>query len=197
MRNSIRLAVTLSLSLLQVGFAYQAPKCTLTLDAAPDIRGIRLAMTLKAFRELFPEVEEGETHKMYAVPVRQEKYGISTVLFLRNDIYFNQKLEGLARLEVQFLDEKVSQVQVGYDDSVKWGNLAEFRNQVTEALKLTNAWQPTSRGDESVLECRGFNIIASLSELYPTLYLSDMSAPAIIEQRKREEEEKAKKRFKP
>lgn len=100
-------------------------------------------------------------------------------------------------LDISFLDKRVYEISITYDDTIEWDNTSEFVSRVSEALGLPAAWE--EREDDwqiQDLECKGFRLMAWV-KTYPKreayLFLADKVAEKIIANRERNQ----KRTFKP
>jgi hypothetical protein len=105
-------------------------------------------------------------------------------------------LEGVKRFSLEFLDDRLTYIEIEYDDSTKWENPESFAAKLSETMKLPDAWQ--NEHGRSILKCAGFNIIASASSYGgPSVVIENPLAKEIREKRQKALEEKQRKEFTP
>jgi hypothetical protein len=121
-------------------------------------------------------------------------------------------LKGVRKLEMRFIDGRLSYLQVTYDDSVTWNSIEQFVETVATTLKLPQEWKTPAESEgsqEKELRCEGFVLSANMGNTSdinsgPELILQDLAAwnamskrqIDLTEKAKREEDEK-RKAFKP
>jgi hypothetical protein len=168
----------LSLALLVLTFAqpfysqivYTRPTCQVELKDLPEIRGIKLRMDRNAFLSLFngnPAVYAAEPN-MKGLPAFKDVTGI----------WFD------------FYKEKLSRIEIEYDNSITWDGNREFQTNVSENLKLPYAWNA-----QAEMTCKDFQVKVRTS---PTsLEITDLTAKQGAVTDKKREEDAKKKAFKP
>jgi hypothetical protein len=123
-------------------------------------------------------------------------------------------LKGARKIQMRFIDGRLSYLEISYNDDVKWDSVEQFTETISTTLKLPNEWQLPEDSDggseRKELRCDGFVIAASTvgdpSDIHagPEMVLQDIAAWSalskrqndIVEKAKREEDEK-RKTFKP
>ncbi|HYW69711.1 MAG TPA: hypothetical protein VE961_01675 [Pyrinomonadaceae bacterium] len=210
-------------------------KCTLSLDRSPDLRGLRLGMTQAAVLARFPGVTIEKPNKFGLARLRllvvdmsaltragARDKGVQTDMtageadgssFVLDSARF-PALKGVRRMQLRFIDGRLSYLDVAYDDGIKWESVDQFVDTIAEALKLPKDWQTPEDSDggdqEKELRCEGFVISANTSgdatdsHAGPELILQDVAAwnamskkqNDLIDKAKRDEEAK-RKSFKP
>jgi len=212
------------------------PKCTLGLDHAPELRGFRLAMTQQNVLARFPGVSIEKPDKFGLARLRLSLIDSAAVIkaaatrdrgaqadisarpeegsaFILDGAKF-PALKGVRRIELRFIDGRLSFVLAAYDDSIKWDNIDDFVGTVSKALSLPSEWRaPDEAGADSTekeLRCDAFVISASVgadpldTHIGAQLTVEDLSAwkalskrqNDLVEKAKREADEK-RKSFKP
>jgi hypothetical protein len=120
--------------------------------------------------------------------------------------------KGVRKLQMRFIDGRLSHLEVTYDNSIKWDSIEEFADTVATNLKLPHDWKTppdSDGGQEKELRCEGFVLSANNGSATginsgPQLILQDLAAweamskrqNDIVDKAKREEQEK-RKTFKP
>jgi hypothetical protein len=211
------------------------PKCSLKLDQSPPLRGFRLGMTQEQVLRRVPGVSIEKPDKYGLSRLRLSILDTSGIIrtsvrdkavqpditatpddgsaFVLDSLRFPD-LKGVRKLQMRFIDARLSYLQIGYDDSSKWESIDQFVQAISTKLNLPAQWQvpADSPGDSEgkELRCDAFVISASLmadptdTHAGPEIVLSDVAAWNTMSKRqndttekaKREEEEK-RKAFKP
>jgi hypothetical protein len=103
----------------------------------------------------------------------------------------------VSNLTLGFLDRKVYEISITYDDSIDWNDTTEFVSRISNSLGLPPAWEKR-QDDPNIqdLECKEFRMVTwvknySKREVY--LSLTDTVAEMAIDSR----EKNQKKTFKP
>ncbi len=138
----------------------QEAKCTLTLAQLPqsaELRGFRLGMTLEQTKGQFPFVRVQVSNKFDF-----HKQGWVTA----DDLKENANFKGVEGLSLTFLDDKLIEIGVNYDNSIEWKSEEHFSTRVGEMLKLPNAWQRSlNTGYARQLECDGFQVRTRVNQI--------------------------------
>jgi hypothetical protein len=210
------------------------PKCTLGLDQSPELRGFRLGMTQAAVLSKLPGVTLEKPDKFGLARLRLSIIDASALIktgprdkgvqpdmiagandgsaFVL-DISKFPALKGTRKIQMRFIDGRLSHLQVSYNDDVKWESVDQIVETISPTLKLPNEWQTppeSGGGQEKELRCEGFvisaNMVGDSTDIHagPELVLQDVAAWTALSKRqndltekaKREEEEK-RKSFKP
>jgi hypothetical protein len=167
------------------------PNCTLPLERAPELRGLRLGAPQAGVLSRFPGTSVE----------KPDKFGLSQLQLTVNDTSAISKglpnrdnrdkgvqpdmisgpgaesafivdsakfpaLKGVRRVRLRFVDGRLAYAQVSYDDSIKWNNVDEFVETVAKTLNLSGAWNLPENSDGSGRErefrCDGFAMIGSV-----------------------------------
>jgi hypothetical protein len=212
----------------------QKPTCTLGINESPELRGFRMGMTQAAVLARLPGVTVGKPDKFGLARLRVSTIDSSLLIKpspkdkgVQPDISVGPDagsafvadagrfpaLKGVRKLEMRFIDGRLSYLQVTYDDSIKWDSIEQFVETVATTLKLPREWKTPAESDGGTLEkelrCEGFVLSANIgagSDINsgPELILQDLAAwnamskrqIDLTEKAKREEDEK-RKAFKP
>jgi hypothetical protein len=210
------------------------PKCMLALDQSPELRGFRLGMTQAAVLARLPgaTVEKPDKFGLARLrlsiidstslikPSAREKGVQPDMLAGPNDgsafVVDSSRfpaLKGTRKIQMRFIDGRLSHLQISYNDDVKWDSVDQIVEMISTTLKLPNEWQTpadSDSGQEKELRCEGFviaaNTIGDPTDIHagPELILQDVAAWSamskrqndITEKAKRDEDEK-RKSFKP
>jgi hypothetical protein len=206
------------------------PTCTLGLDHAPELRGFRLATDQGKVLARFPGVSIVKPDKFGLAklrlsvvdsavlisagvikgPVTRDK-GVQADISARPEegsafIIDSAKfpaLKGVTKIELRFIDGRLSFVLVSYDDSIKWNDIDDFVGTVSKTLSLPNEWQtPAEAGGQNTekeLRCDAFAISANVgadssdSRVGAQLTLEDLAAWKALSKRQNDFQEKAKR----
>lgn len=201
------------------------PKCTLGLDHAPELRGFRLAMTPQNVLARFPGISIEKPDKfglarlrltvidsvgLIKGPMTRDK-GVQADISARPEdgsafVLESTKfpaLNGVRRIELRFIDGRLSFVLVAYDDSIKWDNIDDFVSTVSKNLSLPAEWQtPAEVGGEGIekeLQCDAFTISANVgadpsdSRVGAQLTVADVAAWKALSMRQNDLTEKVKR----
>lgn len=177
----------------------QQSKCALTLEQSPAIRGIRLGMTTEQIQSLFPEIKLEQSKD-------DRETGFQSGLIYGS----NSQLQGIKTISLDFLDNRLYEFRVEYQDTGEFKRSEQFLEAITPQLGLPEKWWGESVYETGVLECKGFTLTAGLTPDPPpgaidvsgrprsiTLSLVDM--PSRVERYRRLQEKKDRQRgtFKP
>jgi hypothetical protein len=211
------------------------PTCTLGINESPELRGFRMGMTQAAVLARLPGVTIEKPDKFGLARLRLSIIDPSSVIkpspkdkgveadisagpsegsaFVLESARF-PALKGARKLQMRFIEGRLSYLQVTYDDSIKWDSIEQFVETVATTLKLPQGWKTPEDSDsgtqEKELRCEGFvlsaNITGDVRDINsgPELILQDLAAwnemskkqNSLLEKAKREEDEK-RKTFKP
>ena len=158
--------------------------CSLKLDQlkdTPELLGFRVGMTLAQVTAREPLVQLG----------RADEFGvIKTSINPHFDKRFDQiKYADVRTISFDFLDGKLVQLWIGYEETFKWPTLDEFVANFSKALDLTATWPSKRTGRE--LNCDGFSIFASMIAAGPSIRITDEVAANAIATRREEAAEAA------
>jgi hypothetical protein len=181
---------------------YGRDRCKLTVAEAPAIRGFSLGMPMAQAVARFESVKAPKS----------DEFGVAALdIFPKQVASANPVYDGVKRIFIYFVDEKLSVLSVMYEAKEKWKNEGEYLDAVRESLGLKGGWSfDMSRNLESAptffhsMECEGFVVRAGLSgrsAQEPFIVLEDLAAREKVVERKAAKEKKdseaRKKTFKP
>lgn len=154
-------------------------KCSLTpdqLSQASELKGLWPGMTLEQVLKVVPSLEMG----------RKDELGLSKTSFSPD---FNPKLDksafqGVRTISLDFLDDKLFSVWLGYNESFKTKTMDEMARAVAQSLKLPDAWETKVRSRS--LTCGHFEIVVTMVGGSPTLRITDETARETWEKRRTE-----------
>jgi hypothetical protein len=151
-----------------------------TLPAAPELFGFRLGMTRDEIKSLVPQTQFGKT----------DHFGVTkTTINPSFDPKIDQKkFEGVRSISLDLLDDRLTSLWIGYDDTYKVKTVDEFIKVISGSLQLSGNWSSwKSRGQQ--LRCADFQAIVSTLAGGPSLRLVDFAAEDTIAARRQEKEE--------
>ncbi|HZS05968.1 MAG TPA: hypothetical protein VFD58_14110 [Blastocatellia bacterium] len=186
---------------------HPAPRCQLTLDQAPAIRGFRLGMNVNEVLALMPESGEKQEikNKLEKAPLIPSfgftdfSLSVNTILQTPSNL---ERFAGISIIRFSVLDNRVVNIQVSYLSRnlpvrPDW-NAETLIAKFSLALglpDLTN-WERIS-GREAKLICRGFEVFASANGDYVFITVNDSSYSEKLAQRIAAEQERLRREFKP
>jgi hypothetical protein len=220
----LTLAIVLCAPVLaQKNVESKQPKCSLKLDQSPELRGFRLGMPQDQVLRRLPGVTIEKPDKYGLARLRLSIIDTSTVIktsgrdkavqpditatpadgsaFVLDGPKFPD-LKGVRKLQMRFIDGRLSYLQISYDDSSKWESIDQFVETIAGKLKLPTQWQAPSDAEgesqEKELRCEAFVISASLTgdptdtHAGPEILLEDLAAWNAMSKRQNDSVEKAK-----
>lgn len=173
------------------------------IEDSPAVRGFSLRSKTVDVQKAFPKFKIAASDKLGASNIiipfdRLVSYGDdeeSSTVYTED---FPQ-YKGLDIIEFEMLDGQVVILTIEYDSSIRWKDIAEFTNQISNNLKLPNQWNYIGYEEfqTASLNCLDFSIESEISKGNPILRFVKKGVEEVYKKRKFEEEEKAKKGFKP
>lgn|GEM_PF-331708 len=151
-----------------------------TLPAAPELYGFRLGMMRDDIKTLVPQTQFPKA----------DHFGVTkTTINPSFDPRIDQKkFEGVRSISLDLLDDRLTSLWIGYDDTYKIKTINEFVTSISQALKVSGNWSSwRSRGQQ--LRCADFQLIVSTLAGGPSLRLLDFAAEDTIAARRQEKEE--------
>jgi len=227
MRKAILSGLFLSL-VCAAAFAQNKPeppktKCNLTLSESPELRGLRLGMTQATVLARFPGVTIEKPDRFGLARMRLSIFDTTSLIkgatrdkAVQPDITGGEAegsafvlysfrfptLKGVRRLQLRFIDGRLSHIQVAYDDAIKWESIDQFVDTVAGSLKLPKDWQTpadsSGSNQEKELRCDAFVLTASIAgdpadiNAGPELVLQDLAAWSAMSKRQNDTTQKAK-----
>ena len=151
-----------------------------TLPAAPELYGFRLGMTRDQIKELVPQTQFGKT----------DHFGVvKTTINPSFDPKIDQKkFEGVRSISLDLLDDRLTSLWIGYDDTYRIKTTDEFVKAISQSLQVSGNWSSwRSRGQQ--LRCADFQLIVGTLAGGPSLRVLDFGAEDTIAARRQEKEE--------
>jgi hypothetical protein len=151
------------------------------LPAAPELLGFRLGMTKEEVKVRVPQTVFGRT----------DDFGVSKTTI---NPYFDPsidktKFEGVRSISLDLLDERLTSLWIGYDETYKVQAIEGFVKLISASLKLSGTWSPWKiRGLQ--LKCADFQLFVSTIAGGPSLRMVDAAAENEVAARRQAKEER-------
>jgi len=134
--------------------------CSLTMAAAPVLKGLKLGMTPDEVLALFPgSKEDAEVRARLSKPANP--LGVSDLAIRPAKFESRDKFAGVSQVTFNFLDGRASTVNVGYDGPA-YSHVDEFVTKFVAGTNLPppDQWQPYPGMDTQLktLPCKDFEI---------------------------------------
>ncbi|PWT83370.1 MAG: hypothetical protein C5B44_00740 [Acidobacteria bacterium] len=161
----------------------QQAQCSLKLSelpAAPELVGFHLGMTKEQVKLKVPQVRFGKA----------DDFGVSKTTI---NPFFDPRIdtssfEGIRSISLDFLDDRLTSLWIGYDSSFKVPNVEEFTKRISQSLHLPNGWTPwRSRGQQ--MQCADFQLIVTMVADGPSFRMVDSKAEGVVAERREAKEE--------
>jgi hypothetical protein len=174
------------LAMLLGGVSARA-QCSQKLNSLPapaEFYGFRLGMTKEEVKVLVPQ-----TAFKGADDFGVAKTTINPSFDPRID---KEKFAGVRSISLDFLDEHLTSLWIGYDETYKIHSVEDFVKQISQSLHLTGTWTSWKiKGQQ--LRCDDFQIFVSAVAGAPSVRIIDISAEDTVAARRlaKEEEKEA------
>ena len=151
------------------------------LPASPELRGFKLGMTKEDVKTSVPQTVFGRT----------DAFGVSKTTI---NPYFDSRIDkprfaGIRSVSLDFLDDHLTSLWIGYDETFKVQTIDEFIKLISESLQVPDQWLPwKSRGRQ--LSCGDFQLIVTTVAGGPSLRIIDTAAEDLIAARRQAKEER-------
>lgn len=157
----------------------QCTKKMSELPAAPELLGFRLGMTKQQIKARIPQTKFGNT----------DPFGVSKTTI---NPYFDEtidksKLEGVRSISLDLLDDKLTSIWIGFDETFKVHTAEEFVKLLTQSLQVDGTWSSKYRGRQ--VRCADFQLIVTTVAGSPSFRLVDTGADELVAQRRQAKEE--------
>ncbi len=134
--------------------------CSLTMDQAPVINGLRPGMTQEEVVALFPgSSEDAEVRSDLSRPASQ--FGETTFLIRPDKFESKEKFSGINQITFRLLDGRVANFRVGYNGP-EFSHVDQFVAKFNEGTNLpaADAWEAYVGMDTQLktLKCKDFEI---------------------------------------
>jgi len=157
----------------------QCTKKLSELPAAPELLGFRLGMTKEQIKARIPQTKFGGA----------DHFGVSKTTI---NPYFDEtidksKLESVRSISLDLVDDKLTSIWIGFDDTFKVHTAGEFVKLLSQSLQVDGTWSYKSRGQQ--LRCADFQLTVTTVAGGPSFRLVDTAADDLIAQRRQAKEE--------
>ena len=159
----------------------QCVQTSRNIPAASELLGFRLGMTKDDVKALVPQI----------VFRRADEFGVTKTTI---NPYFDSRMDqnrfaGVRSISLDFADDRLMSLWIGYDDNFKVKTVDEFVRLITESWHLTGPWSSwKSRGQQ--LRCGDFEVIVATVAGTPSVHLLDSAAEDTIAARRQAKEER-------
>ena len=170
--------------LLLLFLAQSAPaQCTKKmsdLPAAPELLGFRPGMTKDQVKARVPQTVFGKADPFGVVKTTINPYFDPTI--------DKTKFEGVRSISLDILDDRLTSLWIGFDETFKAHNVDEFMKLIAQSLQLDGNWSSyKSRGQQ--LRCADFQLIVTTVANGPSFRLIDTAADDLVAERRQAKEE--------
>jgi hypothetical protein len=158
----------------------QCTKKMADLPAAPELLGFQLGMTKEQIKIKVPQTVFGRT----------DPFGVSKTTI---NPYFDPtidktKFEGVRSISLDVLDERLTSIWIGFDETFKVHTAEEFVKLISQSLQVPGNWSSwRSRGQQ--LRCADFQLIVTTVAGSPSFRLLDVAAEDLVASRRQAKEE--------
>ena len=199
-----RLALLALLVCMAATIQAQSPnassQCTLSVAQSPEIRGIRLGLSVDKLLLLFPEdANRNAIQQGVRDSKRADNYGMARFDLRADPAVTNARFSGVGVITVEMLDEHVTSFYVSYDGPY-WKSVDQFIGKLSEALKLPSVdnWKMEAGDSSRSLQCNGFSVSVHTSGgANNYVWVRDASVQESVKDRREASREKARQAFKP
>lgn len=146
------------------GKAQENQKCTVGLSNAPEVRGLRLGMSVDEFKTRFPVTTRETLYSVNPTVVvpgvpGPDRFGVINMpakalgILSEAEVANNPQLKDVEIRQALFVDGRLAHFRIVYqDDKAKWENLAQFAVKTSESLGFPlEAWEPKKDAAKSFL----------------------------------------------
>jgi hypothetical protein len=170
--------------LLLLFLAQPAPaQCTKKmsdLPAAPELLGFHLGMTKIQVKARVPQTNFGKADPFGVVKTTINPYFDPTI--------DKTKFEGVRSISLDLLDDRVTSLWIGFDETYKAHTVDEFVKLISQSLQVDGNWSSwKSRGQQ--LRCADFQLIVTTVAGGPSFRLIDTAADDLVAERRQAKEE--------
>jgi len=175
-----RLLFPLLLLLLVHSVSAQCTKKMSDLPAAPELLGFRLGMSKDQIKAKVPQTVFGKTDHFGVTKTTINPYFDPTI--------DKTKFEGVRSISLDLLDERLTSLWIGFDETFKAHTAEEFMKLISQSLQLDGNWSSyKSRGQQ--LRCTDFQLVVTTVAGGPSFRLIDTGADLLIAERRQAKEE--------
>ena len=168
------------LLVLAQGAFGQCTKKLAELPAAPELLGFHLGMTKEQIKAKVPQTRFGQA----------DPFGVSkTTINPDFDPEIDKtKLAGVRSVSLDLLDDRLTSLWIGFDDSFKAKTVDDFVKLISQSLQLSGNWS-TYRTRGQQLRCADFQLFVTTVANAPSFRLLDIGAEDMVAERRRVKEE--------
>ena len=150
------------------------------LPPAPEFLGFRLEMTKEEIKSLAPQTAFGKT----------DPFGVikTTINPSFNPKIDQKKFAGVRSISLELLDDRLTSLWIGYDETFKVQTLDEFLALINSSLHLPDAWS-SWKGRGQQLNCSDFQLVVTLVARSPSLRIVETAAENTIAERRQAKED--------
>ena len=168
----------LLLLLLAPPVSAQCTKKLSDLPAAPELLGFHLGMTKDQIKASVPQTVFG----------RADHFGVTKTTI---NPYFDPtidktKFEGVRSISLDLLDDRLTSLWIGFDETFKAHSAEEFVKLISQSLQLDGNWSYKSRGQQ--LRCADFQLTVTTVAGGPSFRLMDTAADDLVAERRQAKE---------
>ena len=169
----------LLLLLLSQSVPAQCTKKISELPAAPELLGFHLGMTKEQIKAQVPQTKFGST----------DHFGVSktTINPYFDDTIDKSKFGAVRSISLDLVDEKLTSIWIGFDETYKAHTTEEFIKLLTQSLQVDGTWAAKSRGQQ--LRCVDFQLTVTTVAGGPSFRLLDTAADDLVAARRQAKEE--------
>jgi hypothetical protein len=170
----------LLLLLLTQTVSAQCTKKMSELPAAPELLGFRLGMTKEQIKARIPQTKFGGADHFGVAKTTINPYFDETI--------DKSKLESVRSISLDLVDEKLTSIWIGFDETFKVHTADEFVKLISQSLQVDGNWSYKSRGQQ--LRCADFQLTVTTVAGGPSFRLVDLAADDLVVARRQAKEEK-------
>jgi hypothetical protein len=150
------------------------------LPAAPELLGFRLGMTKDQVKARVPQTVFGKADPFGVTKTTINPYFDPTI--------DKTKFEGVRSISLDILDDRLTSLWIGFDETFKAHSVDEFVKQISQSLQLDGNWSSyKSRGQQ--LRCADFQMTVTTVANGPSFRLIDTAADDLVAERRQAKEE--------
>jgi hypothetical protein len=159
-------------------------QCTQKLENLPpanELLGFRLGMTKDEVKKMVPQT----------VFRRNDDLGVSktTINPHFDSTIDSTKFVGVRSVSLDFLDDRLISLWIGFDETYKVHELGEFAKVISQSLRIPETWSPWRSGGKQ-MRCADFQLTLQTVARGPSFRILDVFADDTIAARRQEKEER-------
>lgn len=160
--------------------AAQCTKKMSDLPVAPELLGFRLGMTKEQIKAKVPQTVFGKADHFGVIKTTINPYFDPKI--------DKSKFEGVRSISLDLLDERLTSLWIGFDETFKAHTVEEFVKVISQSLQVDGNWSSwKSRGQQ--LRCADFQLIVTTVAGGPSFRLIDTGADDLVAERRQAKEE--------